>query len=107
MHERRIKVNVRYRDGTFLIAEGGNGNFGTLSRHWKFVANWNKSPYLLDGWVVSSDSIVFLDTELYKGPRWKTQSEIDSRTHMKPSPSGVPCLRNVLIQEGCTIGGLG
>ena len=107
MQERRIKAFLRYRDGTFLIAEGGNDNFGTLSRHRTFVANQNKSPYLIDGWVVSSDSIVFLDTELCKGPRWKTQSKIDSRTHIKPSSLGVPCLRKVLIQEGCTTGGLG
>ena len=97
MQERRIKAYLRYRDGTFLIAEGGNGNLGTFSRHRKFVANQNKSPYLIDGWVVSSDSIVFLDTELCKGPRWKTQSKIDSRTHIKPSSLGVPSLRKVLI----------
>ena len=39
MQERRIKAYFRYRDDIFMIAEGGNGNFGTLSRHWMFVAN--------------------------------------------------------------------
>ena len=50
-----------------MIDEGGTGNIGTLSRHWMFVASQNKSPYLIEGWVVPSDSIVFLDKELYKG----------------------------------------
>ena len=86
MQERRIKAYFRYRDDVFIFAEGGDGNLGTLS----WVANQSKPTYLIEGWVVSSDSIVFFDTELYKGPRWMTQSKIDSRTHIKPSSLGVP-----------------
>ena len=73
--DRRIKGHFGYRDDIFTIAEGGNGNFGSLSRHWKFVAKQSKSPYLIEGWVVPSGSIVFFDTEVYRGPRWKTQSK--------------------------------
>ena len=73
MQARRIKAYSRYRDDIFFTAEGGNGNLGTLSGHLKCVANQNESPYLIEGWVVSSDSGDFMDTELYKGPRWKTQ----------------------------------
>ena len=69
MQERRIKASFRYRDDIFIVAECGNGNVGTLSRHWKFVANQNRSPYLIEGWAVSSDSMVFLDKELSKGLR--------------------------------------
>ena len=65
MQARRTTAYSRYRDDTFITAKGGNGNLGTLSGHWKCVANQNKSPYLLEGWVVSSDSGDFLDTELY------------------------------------------
>ena len=57
--ERRMKTDFGYRDDIFTIAEGGNGNFGTLSRHWKFVANQSKSPFLIEGWVVPSGSTVF------------------------------------------------
>ena len=66
MQERRINAYFRCRDDNFTIAEGGNGNVGTLLRHWKFVANQNRSPYLIEGWAVSSDSMVFLDKELSK-----------------------------------------
>ena len=65
MQERRFKASFRYRDDIFIVAECGN--VGTLSRHWKFVANQNRSPYLIEGWVVSSDSVVFLDTNCRKG----------------------------------------
>ena len=74
MQARRIRTHSRYFDDILTTDGGGNGKLGTLSRHWMFVANQNKSPYLLEGWAVSSESLVFLDTELYKGPRWKTQS---------------------------------
>ena len=69
MQERRINAYFRCRDDNFTIAEGGNGNVGTLSRHWKFVANQNRSPYLIEGLAVSSDSMVFLDKELSQGLR--------------------------------------
>ena len=59
--ERRIKGHFGC-DDIFTIAEGGNSNFGTLSRHLKFVANQRKSPYLIEGWVVTSGSTDFLDT---------------------------------------------
>ena len=49
-----------------------------------------KFPYLIEGWVVSSESVVYSDTELYKGPRWKTMRMLDSRTHIKPSFLVVP-----------------
>ena len=49
-----------------------------------------KFPYLIEGWVVSSESVVYSDTELYKVPRWKTMRMLDSRTHNKPSSLGVP-----------------
>ena len=88
--ERHIKAYFRYRDDIFLIARGGNGNLGTLAKHWKHVAISYKSPYLIEGWVVSSESVVYLDTELYKGPRWKTVRKLDSRTHTKPSSLCVP-----------------
>ena len=55
-----------------------NANLDTLSKHWKFVANQNKSPYLIEGWEVSSSSTVFLDTELFRGLRWKTLSKVAS-----------------------------
>ena len=42
--ERHIKANSRYRDDTFLIARGGNGNLVTLAKHWKHVAVTCKSP---------------------------------------------------------------
>ena len=104
--ERCIKSYFRCRDDIFMIAEGGNGNLGTPPRHWKFVANQNKSSYL--SWVVSSDSIVFLDTELYLGLRWKAKSKIDSRTHMKTRhPWVFHCLSKVLIKIGYTCGGHG
>ena len=73
-----------------MIASGGNGNLGTLAKHWKHAAVTYKSPYLVEGWVVSSESVVSLDTELYRGPRWKTVRKLDSRTHIKPSSSGDP-----------------
>ena len=65
MQERRINAYFRCRDDNFTIAEGGNGNVGTLSRHSKFLANQNRSPYLIEG----CDSMVFLDKELSKGLR--------------------------------------
>ena len=77
--------NFRYRDDIFLIARSG-----TLTKHWKHAAVTYKSPCLIEGWVVSSESVVHLDTELYKGPRWKTMRMLDSRPHIKPSSSGVP-----------------
>ena len=80
MQARRIRAHSRYCDDILITAEGGNGKLGTLSRHWKFVAKKNKSPYLLEGCVVSSDSIVFLETEVYEGPRWKTQSGFSELT---------------------------
>ena len=79
------KAYFRYCDDT-----GGNGNLGTLTRHWKFVANQKESPHFVEGWVVSYVSRVFLDTEWRKGPRWKKQSKIDSRTHTKQSSLRVP-----------------
>ena len=88
--ERHIKAYFRYRDDIFLIASGGNGNLGTLAKHWKHIAVVYKSPHLIEGWVVSSESVVYLDTEQYKGPRWKTVRKLDSRTHTKPSSFGVP-----------------
>ena len=81
--ERRIKAYFRYRDDIFLIARGGNGNLGTLAKRWTHVAIAYKSPYLIEGWVVSSGSVVYLDTELYKGPRWKTISLIPELTHYR------------------------
>ena len=39
---------------------------------------------------MSSESVVYLYTELYKGPRWKTVRKLDSRTHTTPSSLGVP-----------------
>ena len=88
--ERYIKAYFRYTDDIFLIARGGDGNLGTLAKHWKHVAVAFNSPYLIEGWVVSSESVVHLDTELCKGPRWKTMRKLDSRTHTKPSSLGVP-----------------
>ena len=88
--KRHIKAYFRYRDDIFLIASGGNGNLGTLAKHWKHVAISYKSPYLIGGWVVSSESVVYLDTEVYQGPRWKTVRKLDSRIHTKLSSLGVP-----------------
>ena len=45
---------------------------------------------LIENWVVSSESVVYVDTELYKDPRWKTVRKLDSRTHSRPSSLGVP-----------------
>ena len=73
-----------------MIARVGNGNLGTLVKHWKHVAVAYESPYLTGGWVVSSESVVYLDTELYKGPRLKSVRMLDSRTHTNPSSLGVP-----------------
>ena len=39
---------------------------------------------------MSGESVVCLDSELYKGPRWKSARKLDSRTHTKPSSLGVP-----------------
>ena len=39
---------------------------------------------------MSGESVVRLDSELYKGPRWKSVRKLDSRTHTKPSSLGVP-----------------
>ena len=39
---------------------------------------------------MSSESVVYLDTELYKGPRLKTVRKLDTRTLTKPSSLGVP-----------------
>ena len=64
-------------------------DLGTLAKHWKHVAVACKSPYLIEGWVVSRESVVYLDIELYKGPRWKTVRKLDSRTHTKLSSLGV------------------
>ena len=47
VQERRSKAYFRYCDDT-----GGNGNLDTLTRHLKLVVNQNKSPYLIEGWVV-------------------------------------------------------
>ena len=55
MQERRNKA---------FFSDTVNGNLGTLSRHWNVEANQNKSPYLIGGCVVSSDSRVFLQTEM-------------------------------------------
>ena len=88
--EWHIKAYFRYRDDIFLIARGGNGKLGTLAKHQKHVAVSYRSPYLIEGWVVSSESVVYLDTELYKGPRWKTVRKLNSRTHTKPSSLGFP-----------------
>ena len=33
MQARRTTANFRHRDDIFLVAEGGNGNLGTLSKH--------------------------------------------------------------------------
>ena len=35
------KPDKRYRDDLFMIAEGGNGHLGAISKHWKFVADQN------------------------------------------------------------------
>ena len=40
--ERHIKASFRYR-------RGGNGNLGTLAKHWKHVAVTCKSPYVIEG----------------------------------------------------------
>ena len=88
--ERHIKAYFRHRDDIFLIASDGNGNLGTVAKHWKHVAVTSKSPSLIEGWIVSSETVVCLDTELYKGPRWKSMGKLDSRTHIKPSSLGVP-----------------
>ena len=58
--ERHIKAYFRYRDDIFLIARGGNGNLGTLAKHWKHGAISHMSPYLIEGWAVSSESVVYL-----------------------------------------------
>ena len=42
--ERHIKAYFRYRDDIFLIASGGNGNLGTVAKHWEHVAVTYKSP---------------------------------------------------------------
>ena len=47
--EIRIKAYFRHRDDIFLIAKGGNGNFGMLAKHWKHVAISRKFPYLIEG----------------------------------------------------------
>ena len=73
--EKHIKAYFRYRDDIFLIARGGKGNLGTLAKHCKHVAVTCKSPYLIEGWVVSSESVVYLDTELYNVPRWKNSEK--------------------------------
>ena len=39
---------------------------------------------------MSSESVVYLNIVLYKGPCWKTVRKLDSRTHTKPSSFGVP-----------------
>ena len=39
---------------------------------------------------MSSECVVYLDTELYKVPRWETVRKLDSRTHTKLSSLGVP-----------------
>ena len=88
--ERHIKAYFRYRDDIFLIARGDNGNLSTLAKRWTHVAIAYKSPCLIEGWDVSSESVVYLDTELYKGPRWKTMRKLDSRTRTLPSSLGVP-----------------
>ena len=88
--ERHIEAYFRYSDDIFLIARGGNGDLGTLAKHWKHVAVTDKSLCLIEGWVVSCESVVYLDTELYKGPRWKTVSNLGFRTHIKPSSLDVP-----------------
>ena len=102
--ERQIKVYFRNRDDIFLIARSGNGNLGTHAKHWKKVAVMYKSPYLIEGWIVSSESVFYSDSELYKGPRWKTMRILDSRTHIKPSSLGVPLslefIRNVYTTGG-------
>ena len=88
--ERHIKVDFRHRDDIFLIVRSGNGNLDTLAKHWKHVAVLYESPYLIEDWVVSSESVFYSDSELYKGPRWKSMRMLDSRTHIKPSSLGVP-----------------
>ena len=87
--EKHIKA-FRYKDDIFLIARGGNGCLGTLAKHWKRVAVTYKVPFLIGSWVVSCESVVHLDTELCKGPRLKTVTKLDSRTHIKSSSLGVP-----------------
>ena len=82
MRARRIKAYVRYRDDILIIAKRWQRQlWRAVETPEGFLANQNKSPCLIEGWVVSTNSIVFLDTDLYKGPRWKTQSKIYSRTH--------------------------
>ena len=81
MQERRFKASFRYRDDIFIVAESGNGNVETLWRHWKFVANQNRSPYLIEGWVVSSDSVVFLDTFVERAEMRDTVTDWFQNTH--------------------------
>ena len=85
-----IKAYFRYRDDIFLITRGGNCNLGTLAKNLKHVAISRMSPNLIEGWVVSSESVVYLDTELCEGPRWKTARKLDPTTTTKPSSLGVP-----------------
>ena len=47
--ERHNKAYSRFRDDIFLIATGGNGNLGTLAKHWKHVEVTYNSPYLIEG----------------------------------------------------------
>ena len=60
--ERHIEAHFRYRDDIFLIARGGNDNLGTPAKHWKHVAISHKSPCLIEGWVVSSEPVVYLNS---------------------------------------------
>ena len=76
-----ILLHVRYRDDGFIIAHNTteddiNAFFTRANRAHERIKFTH---------TVSTDSTIFLDTEVFKGPRFLTTNTLDIKTYVKPT----------------------
>ena len=79
-HNQKILFHGRYRDDGFLIFNGNRSE----AEEFFHIGN-SIHPLLKFTYSISDTSMPFLDTETYKGNRFKNHGILDIKTYIKPT----------------------
>ena len=81
-HRNKIYYHGRYRDDGFILFDGTTAE---IEEFFNIANNYN--PLLKFTYEISNDFIAFLDTNVFKGQRFKSQGVLDLETHFKETNS--------------------
>lgn len=79
-HRDKIAFCGRYRDDGFILFNGNKNELQEL-----FITANKAHKYLKFTYEISSERIIFLDTEVYKGKRFLDSGILDLKTFRKPT----------------------